>query len=77
MKQQATFGLNIHDDGNCKYVLESDIKKLPFYTSWKKSMRGKTFMVLDNDNGIYLHDWEKLCKAFIEINPVRPELVEG
>jgi hypothetical protein len=77
MKQQASFGLNIHDDGNCKYVLSSDIQKLPFYATWLESSRGKTCLLLDDDCGIYIHDWENFCKKFIEINPVRPELVEG
>lgn len=68
MKQNASFGLNIYDDNsdNIKYVLESDIQKLPFYTSWQKSARGKTCLLLDNDSGIYIHDWENFCKKFNE-----------
>jgi hypothetical protein len=77
MKQQASYGLNTYDGDGCKYVLESDIKKLPFYTTWQKSARGKTCLLLDGDCGIYIHDWENFCKKFSETNPVRPELVEG
>ena len=76
MKQQASYGLKIHEDDGCKYVLESDIEKLPFYTAWQKSSRGKTCLLLDDDCGIYIHDWENFCKKYIEINPVRGELVE-
>lgn len=70
MKQKASFELNIYDDNsdNVKYVLESDIQKLPFYTSWQKSARGKTCLLLDNDSGIYIHDWENFCKVLIEID---------
>jgi hypothetical protein len=65
MKEKTYFGLEVYDD-NEKYVLESDIKKLPFYAFWKKSLRGKTCLILAEDSGIFLHDWESFCKLFIE-----------
>jgi hypothetical protein len=65
MKKTTYFGLLMCED-NEKYILESDIKKLPFYTFWKESSSGTTCLLLDGDNGIYLHDWESFCKLFIE-----------
>lgn len=64
MQEKTYFGLNVHVNGQ-RYVLESDIKKLPFYAFWKESVRGTTYLLLD-DSGIYLHDWENFCKLFIE-----------
>ncbi len=63
MKAQTSYGLNIHQGVGCNYVLESDIKKLPFYTTWKKSATGKTCLLLEGDYGIYIHDWENFCKT--------------
>ena len=60
--QKAYFGLQIYQDN---YVLESDIKKLPFYDFWKESAKGSTYLALEDDNGIYLSDWISFCKLFI------------
>jgi hypothetical protein len=65
MKEKTYFGLSIHVDDE-RYVLESDIKKLPFYDFWQESARGSTCIVLDKDSGIFLHDWENFCRLFIE-----------
>ncbi|MDD3443435.1 MAG: hypothetical protein PHW89_09240 [Sulfurimonas denitrificans] len=69
MKEKTYFGLSVHIN-NERYVLESDIKNLPFYTFWKESARGTTCLLLDGDNGIYLHDWENFCKLFIETGKI-------
>ena len=61
MKEKTYFGLSVHVNDE-KYVLESDIQKLALYIFWKESSRGKTCLLLDNDSGIYLHDWENFCK---------------
>ena len=65
MKEKTYFGLSVHVDDE-RYVLESDIAKLPFYSFWKESTRGTTCMMLDEDSGIFLHDWESFCRLFIE-----------
>ena len=63
------FGLTIYDDN---YVLEEDIKKLPFYEFWLKSSVGSTVLILDDKtNGIFLKDWEVFCKLFIETGKTR------
>ncbi len=65
MIEKTYFGLSVHVYSE-RCVLESDIQKLPFYTFWKESAKGTTCLLLDGDNGIYLHDWENFCKLFIE-----------
>lgn len=65
MEEKTYFGLNVYGD-NERYILENDIKKLPFYVFWKESARGTTCVMLDEDSGIFLHDWENFCKLFIE-----------
>jgi len=65
MQEKTYFGLSIHLNDE-RYVLESDIKKLPFYDFWKESVRGTTCVILDEDSGIFLHDWENFCRLFIE-----------
>ena len=57
------FGLKIHDN---KYVLESDIKKLPFFEFWLESSIGSGVIILENnDVGIFLDDWKKFAELFI------------
>ena len=63
MTNKTYFGLVIYND---EYVLESDIKKLPFYEFWQKSNIGSTMIVLENDTGIYIHDWISFSKRFIK-----------
>ena len=60
---ETYFGIQIQEDS---YILESDIKKLPFYQFWKDSASGSTCLVLENDTGIYITDWELFCKYFIK-----------
>ena len=63
MENKTYFGLTIHND---EYVLKSDIEKLPFYKFWQKSSIGSTMLVLENDTGIYIHDWVSFSKRFIK-----------
>jgi hypothetical protein len=65
MKEKTYFGLEVYED-NGKYVLVSDIKKLPFFSFWQDSARGTTCLLLDENRGVFLHDWENFCKLFIE-----------
>lgn len=67
MKKITYFGIKIY--GNV--VLESDIKKLPFYLFWLESSIGSTCQVVKNekdeiiDTKIYLQDWKAFCELFI------------
>lgn len=62
--QKTYFGIAVQDK---KLVAVEDIKKLPFYQFWRESMTGSTILVDKQDNEmIYLHDWERFCKLFIE-----------
>lgn len=59
------FGLPVVEG---KYVRGSDIKKLPFYEFWRKSSIGSTY-TSDPETGedlIYLDDWERFSRLFIE-----------
>lgn len=66
MAEKTTyFGLSVVDG---KYVRGSDIKKLPFYEFWRKSSIGSTY-TSDPETGedlIYLRDWERFSRLFIE-----------
>ena len=58
------FGLKVH---NNKYVLESDIKKLPFYDFWLESSVGSGVLILENnDVGIWIDDWKQFSELFIK-----------
>jgi hypothetical protein len=62
--QKSFFGIPVH---NKKLVAVEDIKKLPFYNFWRESMTGSTILVDQQGNEmIYLHDWERFSKRFIE-----------
>ena len=62
--QKTYFGIAVKDK---KLVAVEDIKKLPFYEFWRESMTGSTILVdKQNNEMIYLHDWERFCKLFIE-----------
>ena len=65
MKEKTYFGLTVYGEDE-KYVLQSDIEKLPFYTFWVESNKGKTCLLTSDDIGIYLHDWKVFCELFIE-----------
>ena len=57
------FGLEIYKDNLIKL---DDIKKLPFFDLFKESMVGSTYLLEENVEYIYLHDWENFCKHFIK-----------
>ena len=63
--QKTYFGLRVIRK---KYVLGSDIKKLPFYEFWLKSSLGSTFTrdAMSGEDLIYLEDWEEFSRLFIE-----------
>ena len=56
------FGLKVYKYG----VKASDIRKLPFSDYWAKKSFGSTCTMIDKETYIYLHDWEKFCKQFLE-----------
>ncbi len=42
------------------------IKKLPFYSFWEKKSFGSTIVLVGKDDKlIYLNDWEKFSRRFI------------
>ncbi len=66
MASQTTyFGLQVIRG---KYVLSSDIQKLPFHEFWLKSSLGSTYTrdPLSGEDLIYLDDWEEFSRLFIE-----------
>ena len=62
-KNRTFFGLEIYQ-GNL--VKENDIKKLPFYDFWYESAKGSTYAIIDDEEYIYLTDFESFSKLFIE-----------
>lgn len=59
------FGLPVLDD---KLVRRADIEALPFAEFWRESAVGST-MLDDEIRGqcfVYLHDWERFARLFIE-----------
>ena len=62
-KNRTYFGLEIHQ-GNL--VKENDIKKLPFYDFWYESSKGSTYAIIDDEEYIYLSDFESFSKLFIK-----------
>ena len=62
-KNRTFFGLEIHQ-GNL--VKENDIKKLPFYDFWYESAKGSTYVIIDDEEYIYLTDFESFSKLFIK-----------
>ncbi|WNL30508.1 hypothetical protein [Aliarcobacter cryaerophilus] len=62
-KNRTYFGLEIHQ-GNL--VKENDIKKLPFYDFWYESSKGSTYAIIDDEEYVYLSDFESFSKLFIE-----------
>ncbi|WP_323590824.1 hypothetical protein [Aliarcobacter butzleri] len=61
--KKTYFGLEIQE-GNL--IKESDIKKLPFYEFWLESSKGSTYAIIDDEECIYLRDFESFSKLFIE-----------
>ena len=62
-KNRTYFGLEIHQ-GNL--VKENDIKKLPFYDFWYESAKGSTYAIIDDEEYVYLSDFESFSKLFIK-----------
>ena len=65
MTQRTYFGLEIVQG---KLVRKSDIMALPFAEFWRESSVGST-MLREHDTGekfVYLHDWERFARFFIE-----------
>ena len=62
-KNRTFFGLEIYQ-GNL--VKENDIKKLPFYDFWYESAKGSTYVIIDDEEYIYLTDFESFSKLFIK-----------
>ena len=62
-KNKTFFGLEIYQ-GNL--VKENDIKKLPFYDFWYESAKGSTYVIIDDEEYIYLTDFESFSKLFIK-----------
>ena len=59
------FGLPVIEG---KYVRGLNIKKLPFYEFWRKASIGSTYMndPKSGEDLIYLDDWERFGRLFIE-----------
>ncbi len=63
MKNKTYFGLEIYQD---KLIKIDDIKKLPFYDFWLDSSKGSTYAIVDDEEYIYLSDFESFSRLFIE-----------
>ena len=63
LKNRTYFGLEIYQ-GNL--VKENDIKKLPFYDFWYESSKGSTYAIIDDEEYVYLSDFESFSKLFIK-----------
>lgn len=61
-ENKTFFGLDVYTPG----VKLRDIEKLPFAQFFKNSHVGSTMAYIDGENYIYLHDWERFCKSFIQ-----------
>ena len=62
-KNKTYFGLKIHQD---KLIKIDDIKKLPFYDFWYESSKGSTYAIIDDEEYVYLSDFESFSKLFIK-----------
>ena len=54
----------------CFGVLKSEIKKLDIYKHWCKVSRASTMLCVTHDSGksdnlVYLYDWEKFSRIYI------------
>ncbi len=80
MKDKTYFGLEVYEDS---YVLVSDIKKLPFFEYWKMNINNIDSIVLQEDRGIFVKDWDKFSRYFIlhgstvknENNFIQPDII--
>ena len=69
-KNKSFFDLSIYEYISYFDVLESDIKKLDLYNHWCKVSRTSTMLCVTHDNGesdnlVYLYDWEKFSRIYI------------
>ena len=80
-ENKSFFDLSIYEYIGYFGVLESDIKKLDFYEYWCEVSRGSGMLPIMQDNGedgdlydescevidclIYLYDWEKFSRIYI------------
>ena len=69
-ENKSFFDLSIYEYIGCFGVLESDIKKLDFYNHWCKVSRASTMLCVTHDSGesdnlVYLYDWEKFSRIYI------------
>jgi len=69
-KNKSIFHLNVY----IGYfgVLKSEIKKLDPYNHWCEVSRTSTMLCVTHDNGesdnlVYLYDWEKFSRIYINI----------
>lgn len=82
-ENKSFFDLSVYQFLGMFGVLESDIKKLDFYEYWYEVSRGSGMLPIMQDNGedgdlydescevidclIYLYDWEKFSRIYINI----------
>ena len=69
-ENKSFFNLSIYEYIGCFGVLESDIKKLDLYNHWCKVSRTSTMLCVTHDNSesdnlVYLYDWEKFSRIYI------------
>ena len=69
-ENKSFFDLSIYEYIGCSGVLESDIKKLDLYNHWCKISRASTMLCVTHDSGesdnlVYLYDWEKFSRIYI------------
>jgi len=69
-KNKSFFDLSVYQFLGMFGVLESDIKKLDLYSHWCKVSRASTMLCVTHDSGesdnlVYLYDWEKFRRIYI------------
>ena len=69
-ENKSFFDLSIYEYIGYFGVLESDIKKLDLYSHWCEVSRTSTMLCVTHDNGesdnlVYLYDWEKFSRIYI------------
>ncbi len=69
-ENKSFFDLSIYEYISYFDVLESDIKKLDLYNHWCKVSRTSTMLCVTHDNSesdnlVYLYDWEKFSRIYI------------
>ena len=69
-KNKSFFDLSVYEFMGMFGVLESEIKKLDFYSHWCNISCTSTMLCVTHDNGesnslVYLYDWEKFSRIFM------------